>query len=119
MSTLTSAPTEIDFFAAFGVDPVEARPHDGYWCYTFDGDNGVTLRFSFCTHDTSVQTCLLVQGRVISVISGEAASCIQILGDGRTAGIKVSFEPASTRTTLLIEVFPQLQVTWGSVRLFS
>lgn len=117
MSAPTSAPSANDFLAAFGVEPVEARPQDGYWCYAFDAGRGLTLRFSFCTHDTSVQTRVIVDGRTVSTVSHEGASEIRILDEGRMARIEVTFDSSLALTThLVVDVLPEVRVTWASLR---
>ncbi len=107
----TSAPSETDFLASFGVEPVEKAPGDGYWAYVFDGPGGSRVRLSYNTHEGSVQTAVFVGDEQLAVLVSEGAESIQIGEDGR---IRVTFSGSAT-TTLTVTVFPMASVEWSSL----
>jgi hypothetical protein len=108
----TSAPSETDFLAAFGVRPVEAAPGDGYWAYNFDGPGDSRVRFSFNTHQGSVQTACFVGVQRLAAVVSEGAESIRIGDDER---IHVVFaDPVGT--TLTVAVFPVATVDWALLR---
>ncbi len=119
MSTgFTDAPTETEFLAAFGVDPMEAAPQDGFWCYSFESAGGEVVRFSFDVHQRSVQTELESNGRVVCTVVHENADHIRIIEGADQASIMVEFAnaPDECRTQLRLRVFPDLEISWSSLR---
>lgn len=106
----TSVPSETDFLASFGVEPVESAPEDGYWAYIFDGPGGSSVRLSFNTHEGSVQTACLVGDQQVAVMVSEGAESIEIGEDER---IRVLF--SATGMTLTVTVFPVASVEWASL----
>lgn len=119
MSTeFTLAPSETDFLASFGVDPAEALPEDGFWCYLFESDDGDAIRLSFDIHERSVQTVWESKGRVVCTVVHENASEIRINDDGGEASISVDFshERDECQTQLLVRVLPDLEIKWSSLR---
>lgn len=107
----TAAPSETDFLTAFGVEPVEAAPEDGYWAYLFDGPGGSHVRLSFNAHEGSVQTACLVGVQQLAVMVSEGAESIEIGEDER---IRVVFSLAGM--SLTVTVFPVASVEWASLR---
>src|ERR687887_610959 len=65
------------FLESLGIEPVEAAPHDGYWCYEITDKYGITLRLSFNTHERSLQTTLLLHGHKIETTSQEGALSLE------------------------------------------
>ena len=112
-TTPTTIPSENDFLAAFGVEPVEAEPADGYWCYEFTTEDGDALRFSFNAHEHSAQTVWFSRGRPVCTVVHENTSAIRL----EEQAIRVEFvqEPSECRTTLSVQVFPELEVRWSSI----
>ena len=112
-SAPTTIPSENDFLAAFGVEPVEAEPADGYWCYEFTAEDGEGLRFSFNVHERSVQTVWTSRGRPVCTVVHENASAVRV----EEGAIRVEFihEPNECRTTLHVQVFPEVVVRWSSI----
>ena len=118
MADQMQVPTELDFLTVFGIIPEEARPGDGYWCYRFEGAEGVSLRFSFNTHERSVQTILTCNQEPLAVVVHELAESVEILQHGAHARIHAVFSVASheCQTLLRILVLPKVHVQWSSIR---
>lgn len=114
----TDVPSETDFLAAFGVDPLEAAPQDGFWCYSFESERGETVRFSFNAHERSVQTVWESNGRPVCTVVHENADQIRIHEEAGQASITVEFAHArdECRTQLRLRVFPELDISWSSLR---
>lgn len=66
-------------FECFGVSAAAKVPEEGYWCYAFSHDD-TELRLSVNTHETSIQTQLLVRGEVRMTVSREGLSVLKICG---------------------------------------
>ena len=113
----TTAPTEDDFLVHLGVSPFDASPSDGFWCYRFPSDTGDELQFSFNTHESSVQTVWLAQGRPVCTVVHENARQIRIVGsDGRTS-IHVDFLRTDNglKAELELQVYPRPEIRWSSL----
>jgi hypothetical protein len=109
---ICTAPSAEDFLATFGVEPSEARPRDGGWTYTCEDEDGGRLRFSFNTHERSVQTCFEMNGRRAWTVVHESVERVWI--DDRER-ICASFTGDLT-VKLTVQVFPQLEVEWSALR---
>jgi len=119
MSTgFTDVPSETDFLAAFGIDPDESVPPDGFWCYTFESEGGDVVRLSFNTHERSVQTVCESNGRAICTVVHENADQIRINEGRGEASIIVEFAHGrdECRTQLRLQVHPELEISWSSLR---
>lgn len=114
----TKVPPESDFLAAFGVEPAESAPQDGFWCYLFGSENGDVVRFSFNIQERSVQTVWESKGRAACMVVHENADEIRINDSGGKASISVDFahERDECRTQLQLRVLPDLEITWSSLR---
>ncbi len=108
---IASIPSETDFLAAFGVEPEDSAPSDGYWAYTFEGPGDSHVRLSFNTHEESVQPARFVGGVKVATFVSEGAESIRI-GDDEC--IRVNFAGAPS-TTLTITFFPSVSVQWSSL----
>jgi len=114
----TEVPSETDFLAAFGVDPVESVPQDGFWCYSFESDSGDAVRLSFNVHERSVQTVWVSNGRTSCTVVHENADQIRINDGDGGAYIFVDFahKRDECRTQLRLRVLPELEISWSSLR---
>lgn len=117
-SAPTAVPSENDFLAAFGIAPVESQPADGYWSYSFSGDNeDEELLFSFNAHERSVQTVWVAQGRQVCTVVHENAATVRIVQSHGRSALVVEFvhEPGECQTHLQVQILPGPQVHWSSV----
>lgn len=114
----TQVPSETDFLAAFGVEPVEAAPQDGFWCYSFESDDGSAVRFSFNVHERSVQTVWMSKGRAVCTVVHENADEIRINEGVGSASISATFAHGhdGCRTHLRLQIIPDLEISWSSLR---
>ena len=62
-------PEEYELLSFFETDPVESNPSDGFWCYETSNIDGRSLRFSFNSHERSIQTTIMLNGNEISTVS--------------------------------------------------
>lgn len=114
----TKVPSESEFLAAFGVEPVESARQDGFWCYSFGSEDRDAVRFSFNIQERSVQTVWESKGRAVCTVVHENADEIRINDSGGEASISVDFayERDECRTQLQLRVLPNLEITWASLR---
>ncbi|MGB3692878.1 MAG: hypothetical protein WBG70_16110 [Spirulinaceae cyanobacterium] len=110
-------PSELEFLEAFGVEPKNAKPSDGFWDYIFEGENGLSLRLSFNQHEGSIQTAL-IQGKFeIATISHEGAENLEIVSmvNGNTK-LLGTCNYGNETINLVIEISPKLYVSWSSLK---
>jgi hypothetical protein len=114
----TQVPSENDFLAAFGVEPIESAPQDGFWCYSFESDDGNAVRLSFNIHERSVQTVWMFKGRAVCTVVHENADEIRISNEVGAANISATFahERDECRTQLRLQIAPDLEINWTSLR---
>lgn len=111
-------PSEEDFLAAFGVAPIESAPADGYWCYRFENGHGHNLRFSFNTHEGSVQTVWESEGHDVCTVVHEMLEELRIHDEPGEASIAATFANVSdVRTRKIVQILPQLEVSWSTLRI--
>jgi hypothetical protein len=108
-------PDEMDFLSAFGVEPFESQPKDGFWCYLLSDDNQRQVKLSFDMPECSIQTTLIIDGLEISTVSSEGAEQLSIEDNDKT--IRGKCQNDSDVTELLIKFKPHLQVTWSNLRI--
>jgi hypothetical protein len=94
----------------FEADPMEAEPADGYWAYEIADARGVALRFSFNTHERSIQAQLSLGNNLLCSVSSEGATAMRLDGDvllcdfcleGAKASLTVKKSPLVINWTLL------------------
>ncbi len=107
-----SVPSELDFLEAFGVEPEESVPSDGFWAYTFRDQHGGVVRLSFDTHARSLQTTLLSHGRELGVVVHEDLARLWIDSETRLCATFTT----ETDTRLELTVSEQgVRVSWSSL----
>lgn len=106
-------PEPFDFIELFGVEPIEARPDDGYWCYAFTDERGVELRFSVDAIERSVQTVVGLRGEVLSRCAQEGAVRVSLQTGGDRKAIRASFRQGTADGELVVEVTPRISVHWS------
>ena len=105
-------PAEEEFVYFFESTAIDSDPSEGYWCYKYYEGN-LSLSFSFHMCETSVQTVLELDGRVIQVVSCEDAEEIKI--DQAKRRIDVSFTKKNNLTKLRIELSP-IKIVWSTLK---
>jgi hypothetical protein len=108
-------PDQASFLESFGIDPVEATPHDGYWCYEITDQYGTTLRLSFNTHERSLQTTILLQSRQLETISQEGATSLEIFEKNGEWALRGEFDFENAQSSLEIEVKPAILMRWSTL----
>ncbi len=109
-------PSELEFLEAFGIDPEDSCPSDGFWSYRFECVSGIILVLSFDQHAGSIQTALFLGDHELSTVSHESSESLKIVvagGRGRLIGICMSREEV---TELTVEIDPRICVRWASLR---
>lgn len=106
-------PSEQDFLEKLGIEPIDSKPEDGYWCYELPSEHVPVLRFSFNVHEGSVQTSWQSGAEVFATVVHEGALELRVT----STSIHVDFEASaeSRRTSLELIVVPRLETRWSSI----
>jgi hypothetical protein len=112
---LFRVPDQVSFLESFGVDPVEAVPRDGYWCYEITDQYDTTLRLSFNTHERSLQTTILLQGRKIETTSLEGATSLEIFEKNGEPALRGECSFDNAQSSVVIEVKPAILMKWSTL----
>jgi hypothetical protein len=115
--TYFNVPSELDFLEAFGVEPQEAKPSDGFWCYMFKGEDELSLMLSFNQHEGSIQTTLMQGDFEIFTVSHEGAENVEIVStvDGELQLLGACNCRGET-INLVIGFSPKLYIHWSSLK---
>ena len=105
-------PDELALLEYFASEPTDRVPNDGYWLYEVTDKRGITLRFSFNTHEHSVQTVLLLSGEIIETVCHEGAEALTI--DGKNLNCIFKFE--DSKALLVIKLEPYITISWSTLR---
>ena len=100
---------------AFGIEPVEASPEDGYWCYEVKDESGVILRVSFNIFERSLQTTLSLGGHEIATVCQEGAEWLRVeaAGGRQTLHGACRFHGAVSQVQIAFE--PRASVQWSTL----
>lgn len=105
-------PDEMTMLETFGVEPVEARPGDTYWCYKFTDANHVTLKLSWNIIEKSLQITVSANDRTIAIISREGDLNLTPITYKDGLGLEGEFCDGGKNTTIRIRVQPDIKVGW-------
>lgn len=108
-------PDEDAMWGAFQVEPEQAVPEDGFWLYRFGDSQGVTLWFSFNTHEGSVQTRMSLAGCDLMTVLQERAEYLAIVDGDEGPRLWGGFAGKEAHTALIIRVFPKVSVEWSTL----
>ena len=102
-------------FEAFGVEPVDASPKDGYWCYEVKDESGLTLRLSFNVFERSLQTAMYLGGHEIATVCQEGAEWLRVEATGgkKTLRGACRFQGAVSQVQIAFE--PMASVHWSTL----
>jgi hypothetical protein len=106
-------PEPLAFLEFFGIEPVEARPEDAYWCYSFTDERGVELRFSVNAIEKSVQTIVIAHGEILSLCAHEGALRVWLTEANGRKSIEALCLHGLADSELVAEVTPQIAVRWS------
>lgn len=109
-------PDETDFLDAFGLDPDESNPSDGFWSYRFSDDSEVTLVLSFNQFAGSIQTDILVGNHIVETVCHENSRKLEIIKGERGHILKALCKSQGMSTELSVEFSPSINVQWSSLR---
>jgi hypothetical protein len=112
---LFRVPDQDSFLENFGIEPVEAAPHDGYWCYEITDQYGVTLQLSFNTHERSLQTTISLHGHKIETTSQEGAISLEIFEKNGEKALRGEYYLDNAESSVEIEVKPAILVRWSTL----
>ena len=111
----TALPSSNELLEFFEIEPTERRPEDGYVEFDVHAPDGTHLTFSVDAFERSVQTTISLRGAVVARVCHEGAiSCVL---DRDT--LRASFDAKDFRTTLVLQLRPQISVSWASLAVFS
>lgn len=111
-----SVPSESDFLDAFGIEPQQAKPEDGFWSYRFADGGGVVLLLSFDIHEGSLQTSLLIDDVVVSTIVTEGLERLWIDERSGQSTLRATFSNVGVATSANVEIEPRIVVRWQTLR---
>ena len=102
-------------FEAFGIEPVDASPQDGYWCYEVKDESGLTLRLSFNVFERSLQTAIYLGGREIAMVCQEGAEWLRVEAAGGRKMLHgvCRFQGAVSQVQITCE--PTASVQWSTL----
>lgn len=109
---LFQVPDELAFLEAFEVEPSEALPKDGYWCYELVDQQGTTLRLSFNVFERWIQTELLVGGHKISRVAQEGAIRLSFTRNAEGPALEGKCQYRNAFSTLTVQVKPRILAEW-------
>jgi hypothetical protein len=107
---LIDAPAPSEFLEFFGVEPIEARPEDRYWCYEFRDKRNFVLRFSFDAVERSVQTLIRNADAVLWVCSHEGANRIWFSEEKGGKVIRAVYRYGDADGELVAQITPLIHV---------
>lgn len=110
MTHFTKTPDEIDLIEFFESEPAQPETESDVWAYSYTDKTGITVRFSFNILETSVQTMLLSEKRILSIVCQEGAEEILIENDilyGRFC--------AGNKGSLKLTLRPFIAVEWSNL----
>lgn len=110
-----AVPDTWHMFEAFGIEPVEASPEDGYWCYEVKDESGLTLRLSFNVFESSLQTAMFLGGREVATVCQEGAAWLRVeaLGGRKTLRAECRFQGAVSQVQIAFK--PLVSVCWSTL----
>ena len=108
-------PDELSLIEFLEVEPVEAAPADGYWCYEVADRADVKLRLSFNVNERSLQTSIFLRDRNIATVSREGAARLYIAETKAEKFLKCDFFDKSSQSVVKIYVRPEIQVLWSTL----
>jgi hypothetical protein len=105
-------PSEESLDEFFGSKAVHTVPAEGFWRYEHLRSDGLKLSFSFHLHEQSMQTDVWQDQENLCSVSHENATSLSVI-DGSLIG---EFLGAGQETRLKINLNPNLEVRWSSLR---
>ncbi len=109
-------PDEASFLEAFGVEPSDMNPADGYWQYSFLDDSGTKLNLSFNKFERSFQVALFKQGLELCIISHAGEFSFSIWKEVSAGGVKSAWTDGDAKTRVSIQICPSISVQWATLR---
>ena len=109
-------PSEEEFLAAFGVEPMESDLSVGSFLYVFeDCDGPLKAMVSFNAVERSFQVRLLIAGRDVIVVSSEKVESLRIHQDRRSSGLRAIFDIDGIISEAEVIVSPALSSRWWAL----
>lgn len=109
-------PSEEEFLFAFGAEPAESDPSDGYFLYAFEDCGGpLKAMISFNVIERSFQVRLLIAGRDVIVVSSEKVESLRIHQDRRGSSLRAIFDIDGIISEAEVIVSPALSCRWWTL----
>jgi hypothetical protein len=108
-------PSELSLLEFLEVEPLEAMPDDGYWCYELIDQFGTMLKLSFNTHERSLQTIVLKDHRKTMSVSQEGAVRLSIIEAGAGYILRGDFQYQDAFSMVEIQIKPEIVVCWSTL----
>lgn len=106
-------PSELDFLAALGIEPIDSDPVEGTYSYliqTPDGERELDISFSALMD--FFQLRYRVKGEEVIYLSSERAQSIELFHERNRTTLKVIFEIEGVDAEAIISLAPQLHCHW-------
>ncbi len=103
-------PSDLDLLELFGVEP---DINSDVTTFTVAGRNQISLSVSFNIADDSLQTMLLLNGRIVALVCQEGMTALQIDGDLLLG----EFNLDGYVVKLKLKVSPDILVEWSGLRI--
>lgn len=104
-------PSEQEILEKLSVLPVEVNRDDATWVYEFEDANHVKLRLVLEGVIGTIETQLLLNGKILSVVFQEGLTDISLSENSITAGFRFK----GAETVLQITVSPNIEVNWSTM----
>jgi len=113
--SIVAVPDVWQMFEAFGIEPVDASPEDGYWCYEVKDESGLTLRLSFNVFENSLQTAMSLGGHAIATVCQEGAAWLRVEAVGGRKTLRGACEFQGAIAQVQIAFAPTVSVCWSTL----
>ena len=108
-------PDQLMWLEVIGIEPLNAIPKDGYWCYELSHIDPLILQISFNIFERSLQTVIRFHDRAIQTVVQEGLTMLRLVEEnGRRIEGRCVFDNAIS--SLLITLDPVVEVTWSTLR---
>lgn len=109
-----SAPTAFSMLEAFGIDPIESQPEEGFFAYEWRDAVGLRLRLSWHIIERSVQVTLYLGVRELITVCQECATLLRV-DPVQPPTITAEFRQAGVSGHLRCVLSPEIRVSWSNL----
>lgn len=110
-------PSELDFLAALGIEPVDSIPAEGGYHYLIqspDGERELDINFSAIVD--FFQLRYRVKGEEVVYLSSEKLQSIELFHDKNRTTLKVIFDIDGVDAEAVVALTPQMHCSWSLLK---